>query len=297
MSNYKNESTQDTLERLLAYSAAAGLGAFGAAQGAQASVIYGDINPDIIQAENDPEFLLDMNSDGIDDLRIVHVDNYAPAASSGWYQRFRCYPLGNTRVATNASKGNLYYVRSFGAGDDISNSNPDVQLCISPFSRVHVAYTNFRNLTDPQYAAIRLADSGGGLHWAWIRMKVTGTSSTNSLLTTYDYAYETDLYNVTGILAGDMGVTSIDGDLNGDGFVGLDDLDIVLTNWNQNVTPGEWSEGDPTGDGFVGLSDLDIVLNNWNNGTPPVAAVPEPATLGLLAVGLGAMACKRRRRM
>ncbi len=29
--------------------------------------------------------------------------------------------------------------------------------------------------------------------------------------------------------------------------------------------------GDIDGDGFVGLSDLDIVLNHWNQGTPPVA--------------------------
>ncbi len=70
--------------------------------------------------------------------------------------------------------------------------------------------------------------------------------------------------------------TAIDGDLNGDGFVGLDDLDLVLGNWNQNVTPGDKLSGDPSGDGFVGLDDLDIVLGNWNAGTP--AAVEATAT-------------------
>ncbi len=71
----------------------------------------------------------------------------------------------------------------------------------------------------------------------------------------------------------------LDGDLNSDGFVGLDDLDIVLNNWNQNVTAGEWSQGDPSGDGFVGLDDLDIVLNNWNNGTPAAATASATETL------------------
>ncbi len=41
--------------------------------------------------------------------------------------------------------------------------------------------------------------------------------------------------------------------------------------------------GDLNGDGFVGLDDLDIILNNWNNGTPPVAVIPEPAGIALLS--------------
>ncbi len=72
------------------------------------------------------------------------------------------------------------------------------------------------------------------------------------------------------------------GDLNGDGFVGLDDLDLVLSSWNQTVPTG--NPADPSGDNFVGLDDLDIVLGNWNAGTPPTntANIPEPATFGLL---------------
>jgi PEP-CTERM motif-containing protein len=89
---------------------------------------------------------------------------------------------------------------------------------------------------------------------------------------------------------------ALDGDLNGDGFVGVDDLNIVLINWNLNVTPGDLLAGDPTGEGFVGVDDLNVVLVNWNNGTPPAsgAAIPEPTTLTLL--GLGALAISHRRR-
>jgi hypothetical protein len=76
------------------------------------------------------------------------------------------------------------------------------------------------------------------------------------------------------------------GDLNGDGFVGITDLNIVLGNWNQNVPPGD-PLADPSADGFVGIDDLNTVLGNWNAGTPPVGVlggIPEPSTLALLAV-------------
>ncbi|MEZ6192654.1 MAG: PEP-CTERM sorting domain-containing protein [Phycisphaerales bacterium] len=77
------------------------------------------------------------------------------------------------------------------------------------------------------------------------------------------------------------------GDLEGDGFVGISDLNAVLGNWNQNVTPGSLIQGDPSGDGFVGIEDLNTVLGNWNAGTPPAgAAVPEPASLAVLGMGV-----------
>ena len=87
----------------------------------------------------------------------------------------------------------------------------------------------------------------------------------------------------------------LEGDLNGDGFVGIGDLNIVLGNWNQNVPPAD-PAADPSGDGFVGIDDLNAVLGNWNAGTPPSAGatIPEPGTLVLLGAG-GHMIMLRRR--
>ncbi len=92
---------------------------------------------------------------------------------------------------------------------------------------------------------------------------------------------------IKDILTGLIGAP-LPGDLNFDGFVGLDDLDLILSNWNQTVTPGDTFMGDPSGDGYVGLDDLDTVLNNWNAGTPPahqILTIPEPASItGLLLI-------------
>ncbi len=87
----------------------------------------------------------------------------------------------------------------------------------------------------------------------------------------------------------------LDGDLDGDGFVGITDLNLVLSNWNQTVTEGDLTSGDPSGDGFVGITDLNIVLGNWNASTPPqnLVNIPEPGTLTLLSLGL--IGLRRRR--
>jgi hypothetical protein len=83
------------------------------------------------------------------------------------------------------------------------------------------------------------------------------------------------------------GAADLTGDLNGDGFVGIGDLNIVLGNWNLNVPPGD-PLADPSGDLFVGIEDLNTVLGTWNNGTPPpnaAALIPEPASLVLMSLG------------
>ncbi len=87
------------------------------------------------------------------------------------------------------------------------------------------------------------------------------------------------------------------GDLNGDGFVGIGDLNIILGAWGQSVTGGDLLSGDPTGDGFVGIEDLNVVLGNWNGGTqPPGSVVPEPGTLVLCVAGSLATMLRRRSR-
>ena len=84
------------------------------------------------------------------------------------------------------------------------------------------------------------------------------------------------------------------GDLNHDGFVGIDDLNTVLANFGNSVPP--MLHGDSDWDGYIGITDLNAVLANWNTGpgAPASVVVPEPVILGLLLPGLTCWMMRRR---
>ncbi|MEM7626871.1 MAG: PEP-CTERM sorting domain-containing protein [Planctomycetota bacterium] len=94
------------------------------------------------------------------------------------------------------------------------------------------------------------------------------------------------------------------GDFSGDGFVGQDDLNLILLNFGDTVLPEGFDEAgldpatSPGGvfDGILGQNELnDVLLNFGNSAAPGVAAVPEPGTAGALAA-LALIATRRRRR-
>ncbi len=86
------------------------------------------------------------------------------------------------------------------------------------------------------------------------------------------------------------------GDVNVDGWVGDLDLAMVVGNWGRSDLGR--AGGDLNDNGVVDGSDYTEVLSFWNTGTslePPAEAIPEPATLLLLALG-GSTLLKRKRK-
>ena len=66
-----------------------------------------------------------------------------------------------------------------------------------------------------------------------------------------------------GVFERPAGLEPLPGDLNGDGFVGSSDLDVIRANWGRDVQPGDLLSGDATGDGRVNDEDLNVVRANW----------------------------------
>ena len=132
--------------------------------------------------------------------------------------------------------------------------------------------------TNQQYDILSIAGTRSGAFTGLDEGAVVGSFGHYDLLITY--------------LAGDgndVALTvkpTLDGDFNGDGYVGLDDLQPILDNWNQNVPPAD-PIADANGDGYIGLDDLQPILDNWNAGTaPPVNAnIPEPAAISCMLLG------------
>jgi probable HAF family extracellular repeat protein len=87
---------------------------------------------------------------------------------------------------------------------------------------------------------------------------------------------------------------ALSGDANLDGRVDINDLTVVLAHYDQ--TGMTWTEGEFTGSGTVDINDLTVVLANYNEsgnyGSPAggLVAVPEPASLGLLAAAIASAA-------
>ena len=126
------------------------------------------------------------------------------------------------------------------------------------------------------FSVLGFKPHAGGVLW---------TKAILSTLNAYEFSESTGILRVTN--------ASLPGDTNGD-FV-VDAADFINLKKNFNKPGAGVEQGNFTGtDGFVDWADLSVLMNNM--GVPgPTTTAPEPATLGLLAIGALAMLRRRRK--
>ena len=115
------------------------------------------------------------------------------------------------------------------------------------------------------FGTLNLPSLGGGLGWDVSNLFTTGVIEVINAL--------------------------VPGDFDGDGFVGLSDLNILGSNFG-TMGGATLATGDANGDGNVTLADLNILGSNWN--PAPAVAVPEPSTLTFVLIGLCGLVSRRR---
>jgi plastocyanin len=80
-------------------------------------------------------------------------------------------------------------------------------------------------------------------------------------------------------------IVRLGGDANGDNVVNIGDFSVLASNFNQ--VEQTYTDGDFNLDGQVAIGDFAILAANFNQSiSSRPNAVPEPATLGLLIVGI-----------
>lgn len=101
---------------------------------------------------------------------------------------------------------------------------------------------------------------GGAIFDTDTPTEVSGPDGPGGSAPLIDWAGPVEMGNYEIDLTG-VGFPPCPGDVNLDGRVDILDLNIVLTNWSNEVPPNAF--GDVTGDGRVDVDDLNEMLANW----------------------------------
>ncbi len=175
--NFSPALPQWLANRLTSYTTAAGLGAFGFVQSADAAIVFTDV-PDATITQGGTLYI---NLDG------VGYNEFAVAAHSNSV-RVNPYNIGaqQNKVLTSGS----YYVNSFALNDEIGPGSAETPPGSARFAG-RVSGAEFYNFVGvDKYVGLKWDIGGGDFRYGWARLDVTPAN--NGTATLYSFAYETE---------------------------------------------------------------------------------------------------------
>ncbi len=172
-------------QKLAAYSALAA-GALVATTGANAQIIYHDVDPDATFTNDGDSLDIDLNNDGVNDFMIWLLNDPANAYS------VRLYPeMGNEALGSASAGSGFFYPFALNANDMISSGqsmwNGTINAGALTMAWKYVAggsYGNWFGATD-KFLGVRFL-AGTNLHYGWIRLDV---SANGDSFTVKDWAF------------------------------------------------------------------------------------------------------------
>lgn len=177
---------KDLQKRLAKYTAAAA--ALVSATGANAQIVYTDVNPDFTHPGNETGVGLDMNNDTNFDFAIFSGDS---TYSTGNRVRYTVIAPYGTAAASNAIAGEApsgyNYALALNSGDMIDNTLNWIAATNTMAYNVDSSNPyneNWNGVTD-KYLGLKFV-SGGNTYYGWARMDV---QAIGDVWTLKDYAY------------------------------------------------------------------------------------------------------------
>jgi hypothetical protein len=242
---------------------------------------------------------IDLDNDSIFDVQLR-----AAAFTSAYGGTFlgSLQGLGGAVVKAGSFFGSstfFYGVQRYGAGAAVvtsfGGSGSFLRLSTTYFDGAGQLQGGQWGLNDTAYAGF-LDNYSGIPRVGWIKVRTESSGGHLGAVEVLEWAFQAA--SDGAIMAGQtMSGDPIPGDYDGNGSVGPEDYTEWKSAFNSSVTPGTGADGNS--DGTVNAADYTVWRDNLNgSGSGALAAnVPEPTTvsLGVLALGAAGIAALRRR--
>jgi len=193
--------------------------------------------------------------------------------------------IDNVRVDYAPTAADLTIKKFFDCNGDDTYNGEDIYLSNWQFNVSNTAYGGSydQNHTTDANGEINLTGLTPGDYDVTETMKGTGwvVSGANPRMVAVSGTTEVGFGN------------QLPGDANQDEKVNLSDFTVLKAYFGED--PSGWTDGNFNTDTTVNLADFTILKANFGLGAPSAGGVPEPATMGLLALGAAALLRRRRR--